>query len=47
MTPSQITTDKEPGFSDAIQTAFDQLTIHGDVKHLNNHIEQNYHGIKS
>ncbi|MDF1795243.1 MAG: IS6 family transposase [Coxiellaceae bacterium] len=47
ITPNQITTDKEPGFSDAIQTVFGQSTIHRNVKYLNNRIEQNHRGIKS
>ncbi|MDF1796689.1 MAG: IS6 family transposase [Coxiellaceae bacterium] len=47
VTPSQITTDKEPGFSDAIKTAYGTSAIHRDVKYLNNCIEQNHRSIKS
>ncbi|MDF1761178.1 MAG: IS6 family transposase [Coxiellaceae bacterium] len=47
VTPEQITTNKESGFSDAIQTVFGQSTIHRDVKYLNNRMEQNHRGIKS
>ncbi len=47
ITPSQITTDKEPGFADAIKSAFGLKTIHRDVKYLNNRMEQNHRGVKS
>jgi len=45
--PTQITTDKEPGFSDAIHKAFGPTVKHHDCKYLNNRIEQNHRGIKS
>ena len=45
--PSQITTDKEPGFKDAIAKALGPDVIHRDNKYLNNRIEQHHRGVKS
>ncbi len=45
--PNQITTDKEPGFSDAIKSAFGPAVIHRDNKYLNNRMEANHRGVKS
>jgi len=45
--PSQITTDKEPGFKDAIHRSLGADVIHRDNKYMNNRIEQSHRGIKS
>ena len=45
--PQQITTDKEPGFANAIKGAFAPAVIHRDSKYLNNRMEANHRGLKS
>lgn len=45
--PSQITTDKESCFSDAIKCSLGSEVKHRDIKYLNNRIEQHHRGIKS
>ena len=47
VTPEQITTDKEPAFSGAIDHVFGDCTKHRDSKFMNNRIEQSHRGIKS
>ena len=45
--PHQITTDKEPGFANAIKGVFGPAVIHRDNKYLNNRMEANHRGLKS
>jgi len=45
--PSQITTDKEPAFPDAIKNALGEDVKHRDSKYMNNRLEQNHRGTKS
>jgi len=47
VTPSQLTTDKEPALYPAIKQVFGEATHHRDVKYKNNGIEQDHRGIKS
>lgn len=45
--PTQITTDKEPAFIDAIKNALGDDVKHRDSKYMNNRMEQNHRGTKS
>lgn len=45
--PTQITTDKEPAFPDAIKNALGEDVKHRDSKYMNNCLEQNHRGTKS
>ena len=45
--PKQITTDKEPGFKDAIHKSLGETVKHRDIKYMNNKIEQSHRGIKA
>lgn len=45
--PNQITTDKEPGFADAIKSTFGPAVIHRNSQYLNNRMEANHRGVKS
>ena len=45
--PTQITTDKEPAFANAIKNALGNDIKHRDSKYMNNIIEQDHGGIKS
>lgn len=47
ITPTQLTTDKEPALYPAVQSVFGYDTLHRDVKYKNNIIEQDHRGIKS
>ena len=47
ITPTQITTDKEPAFYSAIKNVFGSKTKHLDSKYMNNCLEQHHRGIKS
>ena len=45
--PEQITTDKEPALTPAIENVFGDYTTHRDNKFMNNRLEQDHRGIKS
>ena len=45
--PTQITTDKEPGFPNAIKNALGKDVKHRNNKYMNNRMEANHRGIKS
>ncbi|PHQ81899.1 MAG: hypothetical protein COB66_01125 [Coxiella sp. (in: Bacteria)] len=45
--PIQVTTDKEPAFSNTIKKAFGDDVKHRDSKYMNNVTEQPHRGIKS
>ena len=45
--PTQITTDKEPAFANAIKNALGDDIKHRHSKYMNNVIEQDHRGIKS
>ena len=45
--PTQITTDKEPAFPNAIKKAFGDDVKHRDSKYMNNVMEQSHRAIKS
>lgn len=47
VSPSQITTDKEPALRKAVKNIFSRKTKHRDSKYKNNKIEQDHRGIKS
>ncbi len=47
VTPSQITTDKEPALAIGIKSVFGDETNHRTSKYMNNVMEQSHRGIKS
>jgi len=47
ITPTQVTTDKEPALYPAIDTIFGEATKHRDSRFMNNLLEQDHRGIKS
>ena len=47
VTPSQITTDKEPALYPAIEKAFGVCVKHRDIRYMNNQIESDHRVTKS